>query len=80
MDVGEHTARSNGYAAEELVQLLVIANCKLKVSGNNSALLVVAGGVACELENFGSEILKYSGEVNWGSAANTLGVAALLQV
>ena len=78
MDVGEHTAGSDGGAAEESVELLVVADSELNVTGHNSGLLVILGGVACELEDLSCEVLKDGGEVHGGTGTNALSVAALL--
>ena len=49
VDVGEDTALGDGHAAEQLVQLLVVADGQLDVAGDDARLLVVAGGVAGQL-------------------------------
>ena len=54
MDVGKDTARSNCDAPEKLVELFIVAHCELDVPGNDAAPLVIAGGVACKLEDLGS--------------------------
>lgn len=69
MDVGQNTTLSDGYMTKQLVQLFVISNGELQMTRNDTGLLVVAGGVASQLEDFSSEILKDGGEVNrstWG--------------
>ena len=48
------TRRSNGPTAEELVELLVVADGQLDVTGHNAGLLVVAGGVSGKLKDLGS--------------------------
>ena len=80
VDVGEHTTGSDGGSAEELVELLVVADSKLNVAGSDAALLVVAGCVSGELEDLSAEVLKDGGHVDGGTASNAGGVAALLQV
>ena len=79
MDVGKNTALGDGHRAQELVQLLVVADGKLDVSGDNAVLLVVLGGIACQLKDLGSQVLKNRGKVDGGSASNALGVSALPQ-
>ena len=61
VDVGEDTAGGDGHAAEELVELLVVADGKLDVTGDNALLLVVAGGVASELEDLSGEVFEDGG-------------------
>jgi hypothetical protein len=67
VDVGEDTTLGDGDVAQELVQLLVIADGELKVTRDNTCLLVVASGVASQLEDLSSQVLKDSCEVD-GSA------------
>ena len=80
VDVGEHAAVGDGHAAEELVELLVVAHGELQVAGSDAALLVVAGGVAGELEDLGAKVLHDGGEVHGGTATDAGSVAAELQV
>ena len=67
MNVGENTALGNGDVSQELVQLLVIADGELEMTGDDTGLLVVTGGVTGQLEDFGSEVLKDSREVDGGT-------------
>jgi len=80
VDVGEDTAGSDGDAAEQLVELLIVADGELDVPGDDAALLVVAGGVASELEDLGGKVLEDGGKVHWGTSANTGSVAAGAEV
>ena len=68
MDVREHTAGSNGYRAQELVELLVVADSELDVAWDDAALLVVASGVASELEDLSAEVLEDRREVHRSGA------------
>lgn len=67
MDVGEDTTLGDGDVSEQLVQLLIVADGKLEVTGDDTGLLVVTGSVTRQLENFGSKVLKDSGEVDRGT-------------
>ena len=49
LDVGEYTTLGNGDTGEELVQLFVITDGQLEMSGDDSCFLVVTGSVASEL-------------------------------
>ena len=80
VDVGQHTAAGDGDVAEQLVQLLVVADGELHVARDDAGTLVVAGGVAGELEDLSAEVLEDGGEVDTGADTDTGGVAALLQV
>ena len=80
VDVGEHTTGGDGHAAEQLVELLVVADGQLDVAGHDAVLLVVAGGVAGELKDLGAQVLEDGGGVDGGTGTDGLGVAALLDV
>ena len=76
LDVGQHTSLGDGNTSQQLVQLLVIPDGQLKVTGDDSALLVVPGGVTSQLENLGGQIFQHSGHVDGSSSTNSLGVVA----
>lgn len=50
----------------------------MKVTRDNTRLLVVTGGVTSQFKNFGSEVFENSSEVNRGIGTNTLSVVTLL--
>lgn len=56
--------------ADERVELLVTADSELKVAGRDALDLEILGGVAGELENFGSQVLEDGGEVDRGFRAD----------
>ena len=64
VDVGQHTTLGDSDMTQELVQLFIVADGELKVTGNNTRLLVVTSSVACQLKNFRSEVFKDGSEVN----------------
>ncbi len=64
MDVGQDTTLRDGDVAEQLVQLLVVADGELKMAGDDTGLLVVASGVAGQLENLSCQVFKYGCEVD----------------
>ena len=76
MDVGQDTTGGDGSAAQKSVELLVVADSELNVTGHNSGLLVILSGVACELEDLSGEVLKDGGEVHGGTGSDALGEAA----
>jgi hypothetical protein len=43
LDVGEDTSLGDGYSGQQLVQLLVVTDGELEMSGDDSGLLVVSG-------------------------------------
>ena len=70
MDVGEHAALGDRDAREELGELLVVADRELDVARDDARLLVVARGVAGELEDLGGELLEDGGEVDRRAGAD----------
>jgi len=79
LDVGQNTTLGDGDAGQKLVQLLVIADGQLKMTGDDSGLLVVTGGVSGQLQNFSGKVLEDGSQVHWGTGANTLSVVSLAQ-
>lgn len=79
MNVGEDTALGDGDVAKEFVQLLIVPDGELEMARDDTGLLVVTGGVASQLEDFGSEILEHGSEVDGSAGTDTLGVVALAE-
>jgi hypothetical protein len=79
VNVGEDTTLGNGDVTQELVQLLIVADGKLEVTGDDTGLLVVTGGVTSQLEDLSSEILENSSEVDGGTGTDTLSIVALAE-
>ena len=77
LDVGQNSALSDGHTREKFVQLLVVANGELEVPGDDPGLLVVAGGVAGQLQKFGSQVLHDCSQIDRGAGPNPLSVVAL---
>ena len=77
MNVGEDTTLGDGDVTQKLVQLLIVSDGELKMTGNDTGLLVVAGSVTSQLEDFGSEVLKDGSEVDGSTGTDTLSVVAL---
>ena len=80
MDVGEDTSGRDGDATEQLVQFLVVLDGEGDVAGHDASLLVVACGIAGELQDLGAEVLEDSGEVDGGAGAHAGGVLSLAEV
>ncbi|XP_042649060.1 uncharacterized protein LOC116962866 [Tyto alba] len=55
LDVGQHPALRDGHLAQQLVELLVVADGQLQVPGDDARLLVVAGRVARQLQDLGRQ-------------------------
>ena len=79
MNVGEDTTLGDGDVAQKLVQLLVVPDGELKVTGDDTGLLVVTSGVTSQLEDFGSQVLKDGSEVDGSTGTDTLSVVALAE-
>lgn len=79
MNVGQDTTLGDGDVTQELVQLLIVPDGELQVTGDDTCLLVVTGGVASQLENLSSEVLEDGGEVDGSTGTDTLGVVALAE-
>jgi hypothetical protein len=70
VDVGHHTASGDGHLAQQLAQLLVVADGQLDVAGDDAVLLVVAGSVASQLQDLGGQVLQHSSQVHGGTSTN----------
>ena len=79
LDVGQDTTLGDGHAGQKFVQLLVVADGQLQMTGNDSGLLVVTGGVACQFQDFGGQVLQNGGQVHGGAGSHSLGVVPLPQ-
>ena len=64
MDVRQDTALGDCHLAQELVQLLIVADRELQVARVDAGLLVVAGRVTGKLEDLSAQILKNGSEVH----------------
>jgi hypothetical protein len=64
VNVGQNTTLGDGDVAEKLVQFLIVADGQLKMTGDDTGLLVVTGGVTGQLEDFSSQVLKDGSQVD----------------
>ena len=76
LDVGKNTSLCDGDTGEQFVQLLVITDSQLKMTGDDSGLLVVTGSVSRQLEDLSAQIFEHSSQVHWSTGANTLSIVA----
>lgn len=79
LDVRQDASLSDGHSAQELVELLVVADCQLQVAGDDAGLLVVASRVSCQFQDLSGQILEYSSQVDGGTGTYTLSVVPLPQ-
>jgi hypothetical protein len=77
VDVGKDTTLGDGDVTQKLVQLLIVSDGELKMTGNDTGLLVVTGSVTSQLEDFSSEVLENGSEVDGSTGTDTLSVVAL---
>jgi hypothetical protein len=64
VDVGQDTTLGDCNVSEKLVQFLIVADGQLEMTGDDTGLLVVTGGVTGQLEDFSCEVLKDGSEVD----------------
>lgn len=67
VNVWKNTTLGDCDVTKELVQLLVVADGELKVTWDDTGLLVVTSSVTSQLEDFSSQVLENSSEVDWGT-------------
>ena len=79
LDVRQNTTLSDGDTGQQFVQLLVVADGQLEMTWNDACLLVVASGVAGQLEHFSRQVFHDCGQVDRGSGTDSLGVVTLAQ-
>ena len=79
LDVGEDTTLGNGDTGEELVQLFVIADGELEMTGDDSGFLVVTGSVTSEFKNLSSEVLHNGSQVDWCTSTDTFGIVSFTE-
>ena len=79
LDVGEDTSLGNGDSSQEFVQLLVIADGQLKMTGDDTGLLVVTGSIAGQLKDLSSQVLHDCSQVDWGTSTDTVSVVSFAE-
>ena len=67
VNVWQYTTLGDCDVSEKLVQFLIVADGELEMTGDDTGLLVVTGGVTSQLEDFGRKVLKDSSEVDGGT-------------
>ena len=74
LDVGQDTSLGNGNTSQEFVQLFIVTDGKLKMTGNDARLLVVSGGIAGQFQNLGGQVFHDGSKVDGSTSANTFSV------
>jgi hypothetical protein len=67
VNVGQDTTLCDCDVSEKLVQFLIVADGELEMTRDNTGLLVIAGSVTSQLEDFSCEVFENSCEVDWGT-------------
>ena len=79
LDVGQDTSLGDGDTGQQLVQLLVVTDGELKVTGDDPGLLVVTGSISSQLKDLSSEVLHDSSHVDWSTSTNTGSIVTLAE-
>jgi hypothetical protein len=79
VDAGEDTTLGDGDSSEDLLELLIVSDGELDVSGIDAGLLVVSGGVASELADLGGKILKDGGQVDGSAGTDSVSPLAIAE-
>jgi len=79
VNVRQDTTLGDSDVAKKLVQFLIIANGKLKMTRNDTSLLVITGSITSQLEDFGSKVLKNGSEIDRSAGTDTLSIVSLPQ-
>ena len=79
LDVRQDTSLGDGDTGQKLVQFLVVADGQLQVTGDDPGLLVVTGGVSCQLENLSGQVFHDGGQVHGGTGSDALTIVALAE-
>ncbi|KAF5923767.1 hypothetical protein HPG69_008130 [Diceros bicornis minor] len=76
LDVGQDAALSDGHAAQQLVELLVVADSQLQVTRDDARLLVVARRVARQLQNLSRQVLEHRRQIDRRASSHALRIVA----
>jgi len=79
LDVGQDTTLSDGHSVEKFVQLFVVTDGQLEMTGDDPGLLVVTSSVTGQLENFSSQVLHDGRQIDWSAGTDTFAVVAFAQ-
>lgn len=79
LDVRQDASLGDGHARQQLVELFVVANGQLQVTGDDPGLLVVTGSVTGQLEHLSSQVLHDCSQVDWSACSYTFSIVALAQ-
>ena len=79
MNVWKDASLGDSDTAEKFVQFFIVADSQLDVTRDDSRFLVVTCCIACEFENFGSEVFEDGSKIDGGACSDASCVFALLK-
>merc|ERR1712110_1033144 len=79
LDVGEDTSLSDGDSSQKFVQLFVVTDGQLQVTGDDPGLLVVTGGVTGQFKNLSCQVFHDGSQVDGGTSTDTLSIVSLAE-
>jgi hypothetical protein len=79
LDVGEDTSLSNGDSGQEFIQLFVITDSQLQVTGDDPGLLVVTGSIAGQFKNLSCQVFHNGSQVDRGTSSDTFSIVSLAE-
>nr|XP_060638874.1 uncharacterized protein LOC132779185 [Anolis sagrei ordinatus] len=77
LDVGQDASLGDGDSAQQLVELLVVADGQLQVARDDAGLLVVPGRVSRQFQDLSRQVLQHGRHVDRRPGPDPLGVVAL---
>jgi hypothetical protein len=80
LDVGQNTTLGDGHTRQKFVQFLVITDGQLQVTGDDPALLVISGSIACQFKNLSCQVFHDCSQVHWGTSTYSLGIVSFPQM
>ena len=79
LDVWQHTTLGDGHSGQQLVQLLVVTDGQLQVTGDDPGLLVVAGSISSQLQDLSGEVLHDGGQIDGRSRTHTFRIVSFAE-
>ena len=77
MDEWDDTSVGDAGVSEELVEFIILSDGVEQVSGNDSGLGRLFGGVSGELQELSGQVFEDGSHIDWGSGADSFGVLVL---
>ena len=79
MDAWEDTTLRDSDSSKYLLELLIVSDGELDVTGVDAGLLVVPGGVTSELADLSGQVLKDGSQVDGSTGTNSIGPVAVAE-